>query len=248
MTAITEMYDFILDGTYYTFTTKLSPVTFNARTYYPTIIKRGNIKITNNFLKNTLSVSFPLTNSFARKLMLINPEAPVTITLYRNNAVYWQGTVISAAGNGLWIDLDCVSSYSLTTRPFGTRKIQILCSNRLYDNNCKVDKEVFKVISAIASVDTTGLILTMTGLTQPDAYFLDGTISINNQSRRILYHVGNIIKVSYGFNTIPSGTAALYPGCDLRETTCTTKFNNLPNHAGFKRLPPVSPYDSNGIL
>jgi hypothetical protein len=104
------------------------------------------------------------------------------------------------------------------------------------------------VTDTIASVDALGTTITMTSLSQPANYFLDGLFTFNQQTRKIVKHLGNVIKITYPFNSIPAGTANLFPGCDLTEATCGTKFSNLVNHGGFRRLPAITPYDSKGIL
>lgn len=245
---LTELYEFIVDGVYYTFTPKLTKVNFNGRDFLPSIVKRGNIKLIDNVLKNTLTVTFLYTNSFARLALAVNPENPILFTLYRNGSIHWQGQVLTSTGNGAFIELTCASTYSKVTRPFANKKIQILCNHRLYDQGCKVIKDAFGVTATINTVDTSKTLITVLALAQADNYFLDGFISFNNQTRRILKQTGINLRISYPFDSTPTGNVILYPGCDLTEDTCASKFNNRINHLGFKRLPPITPYDNKGIL
>ena len=127
LSTITELYEFNLDGTYYTFTPKITSTLFNGRVFLPTIITRDSFNITDNVLKNSLVVKLPRVHSFARLLLSNNIETPVNFTLYRNGAIYWQGQVINASASGLFIDLECSSTYSNNTRPISRRYCYVCC-------------------------------------------------------------------------------------------------------------------------
>ena len=53
MATVTELYEFTVDGTIYRFCPKITNVVFSGSVFVPTIISRGPIQITDNFLKNT---------------------------------------------------------------------------------------------------------------------------------------------------------------------------------------------------
>jgi hypothetical protein len=248
MATVTELFEFNIDGQFYRYTNKVLSTIFNGNTYSPAIVSRGALQITDNVLKNSLNVKLPRTNDFARLLLNNFPETIVLFTLYRNGLVYFQGQVLNASGSGLFIELEIASTYTKTTRPGITDKIQLTCRHVLYGTNCTVIKDTFGVAATISSVDSKGTGLTMVAISQPDNYFLNGELLYGTQRRSILKQVGTAIRISSGFNITPSGAVTLYPGCDRKESTCLGKFNNLVNFGGFSRLPLKDPHSSSGLL
>jgi len=248
LSTITELYEFNLDGVYYTFTPKISTISFGGKTYIPTIISRSGITVSDNVLKNSLTIKFPRTNSFARLLLATNIENPVTFTLYRNGLVYWQGQVLNTSASGLFIELECSSTYSKNTRPAITSRIQISCRHVLYGEACGAVKDTFAVAGTINTVSTDGQTLTLLAIAQPDNYFLNGEVLWNSQKRNIIKHVGLTLKLTSPFKLQPAGIVTLYPGCDHLETTCETKFSNRINYGGFTKLPTKNPHDNQGLL
>lgn len=248
MATITELYEFLVDGTYYTFCPKVTSVVFNGRIFTPTIISRGAIQLTDNFLKNNLQVKMSRTHSFARMLLTYTPEVPVTLTIYRNSTVYWRGQVLGANGSGLFIELDCLTNYSKTLRPAITPRIQLTCRHQLYSEGCGLIKSNFGFSTTIATI-ISGLEFTVTSVnSNPDSYYLNGEIFWNNQRRNIIKQIGTSLKISYPFIGTLTGSAIIYPGCDKIENTCNVKFNNRLNFGGFSRLPLKNPHDQKGLL
>lgn len=248
MALITELYKFTKGTQVFGFAPRISTYSYLGVDYRPTIITRGRIKITSNFLKNTLTVNFPRTNSFARDILKNNSNEIIDFTLYRNNNIYWQGIVVSAEARGAFIELSCVSTYAKTTRPVSTAKITIPCRHTLFGFNCKAILDDFKVISTVVSTDSLGTTLTLSGIAQPSGYFLLGEIIYGIEKRLITKHVGQTLKILTPFNSPPVGEVILLPGCDHAETTCANKFNNLINYGGFSKLPKKDPHSNQGLL
>jgi len=247
MADVTELYEFFVDGIYYTFTPKLTTVTFGGKDYIPALIKSGNKTLTDNALKNSLTISFIFSNTFARSMLANFPENPLRVTLYRNELVHWGGQVDAINASGAFINLICTSSYTKATRPILTRKVQILCPYTLYGASCLADKSLFSFTVTINTISSDGIFITVTGITQANNYFLDGQFIWNGQTRNILKQTGGSLRISHPLVGTPTGLAVVVAGCDKKETTCLTKFNNVVNHGGFRRLPTQSPYNAQGV-
>lgn len=250
MADIVELYEFNDNGTYYTFAPTILTVNFNGKDFTPSLISRDRINIGDNILKNVVNISLPRTNSFARSLLVNLPTSPIIFTLYRNGGKFYQGKVISAEGSGLFIKIACISSYSKSTRPGITARVQISCRHVLYGLNCGAVKDSFSTISNISTVNSDGVNFVLTSLAQADHFFLNGEMQIGSDRRRIIRQVGTAIKVNYPFKTTPAtgDAVTLFPGCDHTETTCFNKFNNILNYGGASKLPLKDPHSSSGLL
>jgi hypothetical protein len=248
MASITELYEFTVDGTIYRFCPKISNVNFGGNIFVSTILSRGAIQLTDNFLKNTLQIKFSRTHSFARLLLVATPETPVRLVIYRNESVYWQGQVIGANGQGLFIELDCVTTFSKTLRPAITPRIQISCRHQLYSEGCGLNKTTFGFTTSIATIISTTSFTVASVSGVPNSYYLNGEILWNNQRRNITKQIGTTFSITYPFTGTLTGAVTIYPGCDKSEGTCRSKFSNVLNFGGFARLPVRSQHDQKGLL
>jgi uncharacterized phage protein (TIGR02218 family) len=119
------------------------------------------------------------------------------------------------------------------------------CVNTLYDASCTLNQASF----AVTGTFLTGSTINQQNVTMSQAtgYFdlgkVVGTSGANNGiSRGIQTYIKGspgTINLMMPFPVAPANgdTFTAYPGCDKRETTCSTKFNNLANFRGFPFVP-----------
>lgn len=128
------------------------------------------------------------------------------------------------------------------------------CSYGLYDRQCKVNRDNFRLTAAVTA--KTGASVTMTGAgANGNNYYAGGYIEfsrgvggvldrlgISSQSGNQLQLLGTTEHISVG------QTINAYPGCNYTPSTCQTRFNNLLNYGGFPQMPDKSLFDGDPIL
>ena len=240
-----ELYLFKDVNTYTGFTPTITNKIFNGITYQATIVKRNALNITDNFNKSTVVFTFTASNSFAQYLLINDFEVPVQVTVYKNSDIYWQGQVLSASRVSLIaIEITCDSNYTLAIKQGMQYKTMLHCNHTLYSPTCGVVQE-----SWVTHGTTTAnsVVLVIPELTQADGYFNNGKVIMQNQTRRIIGHVGTTISLASPFSKVMSGAISVYPGCNLTSVNCNS-FNNLANGLMFEHMAEHNPFGSEGLL
>lgn len=129
------------------------------------------------------------------------------------------------------------------------------CSNSLYDGDCTISQEAYRVDDVAVSFDgltvTVGLLNTSV---YPDNWFAGGIVAWASldgglEMRGIRTQVGRVLTLYGGTDGMPpSAPLRLYPGCDRTIETCASKFNNSDNFGGCPQLPGRSPFTGNPFL
>lgn len=121
------------------------------------------------------------------------------------------------------------------------------CNHPLYSVGCGVSKVAFRVVPA--TVAQNGSVLTAGEFDgYDDGWFNAGFVETSKGERRfIVKHVGTDITLITPLINFAPGDDVLfaYAGCDLKKTTCETKFNNLPNYMGFMWVGDKNPFTDN---
>jgi len=241
-----ELYLFQQSGTYVGFTPTMFSVTQAGIIYTPAIIKRSNIKLTENLAKSPITITFDALNSFANGLLQYVPEVPVTLTIYKDGLTYWQGQVTEVSRKSLTtIDIACSSTYSVSVRMNSRYHMNLHCNHTLYSGQCGVIQALWATNGGI--ITATSNILTIPTLTQPNGYFNGGIATLNGQTRTIIESIGTTVSLASPFTGIINGNIYLYPGCALTETACAG-FSNIANFLGFPRTPSQNPFSAQGLL
>ncbi len=116
------------------------------------------------------------------------------------------------------------------------------CLHTLFDVGCALSKAAWAATSTVAAGSTNTQI--NCGLTQAADYFTLGTITFSSGpnagvSRTVKAYSPGSITLSPPLKAVPTTGDAFtaYPGCDKQQSTCNTKFNNLPRFRGFPYIP-----------
>lgn len=241
----TELYLFKIDGVYKGFTPTLFSKTLSGITYYPAIIKCSSIQRTDNTAKSPVTFTFDAANTFAQSMVTDLPETPISVTIYRDSAIYWSGFVIDAARTSTEvINVNCDSRLAITMRGGKRYRMNLHCNHSVYSPQCGVVDSSF-VTSKTATA--TSSVINVPGLTQPSGYFNNGKASMFGQTRRIISSNGTTIKLSSPFLGNLTGTILLYPGCNGTRDNCIA-FNNIANGLFFHKQSSKNPYGSTGLL
>jgi len=125
------------------------------------------------------------------------------------------------------------------------------CYHQVYDAGCGLLKSAFTVtgeVTAVASGSAGGYSFS-TNLTAADGYFDLGVLTFTSgansafaQNVSSYLNASGAIIMNFPFPVPPAvgDTFSIYPGCDLQQATCTTKFNNLRRFGGQPYIPDPS--------
>lgn len=128
------------------------------------------------------------------------------------------------------------------------------CPNVLYDDNCGVNKDAYKVGAAVTSMDGTTVVAAALANYPQDYFsggFIEWQIATDVWERRGIeqYLTDGTLKIFGRTDGMNVGlTFYVYPGCTRTIDICNSRFNNVPNYGGIKDLPGKSPFDGSPIF
>jgi hypothetical protein len=209
-------------------------------------VSHGSILQSSDPRRVDLSVSFPLSDPFARRYLGPRGRAVTTLTIFRGHeqvpgevVAHWKGRIVSARVAGRVITLRCESLFTSLRRDGIRARYQRLCRHALYAGGCRL-------VPATAGY--------------PAGWFRGGVLRHAGLMGFITGHSGAAITlagrlpeleaaIDASFATGPvSVPIELAPGCDLRRETCQGKFGNLLNYGGFPDIPGRNPFGGGSIL
>lgn len=255
-----ELYLFSRQGEFWAFTSWHEIYNFQNRDYIPLPVSRSRIKDTGNLNKDSLTIPFPISNSFALSLSQVTPEFPTLLTIYRVHAddpdqegrVYWTGRVIGAEGGESRINVECESIATAMKHPGLRVRYELNCWKSVYSPQCGVDKAAHRHTSNLSAIAADGVSLTLDGASGfADGYFQAGFVEIpgNFVSRTVLSHTGTTLVIDRPLPGLTTGSDLnAYPGCDRSLSICNSRFSNLVNNGSFPYIPTVNPFEGNNIL
>lgn len=246
-----ELYDFIRGSWAMYLTSRATELYINDNQIYkPASIKRSKIRQGEELKKDVIQITVPRGHELAAEFLLYPPEDTVSITIRRLHrslvfdeaVVMWKGRVVGAEPKGEKVEISCESIYTSMRRKGPRLKAELICQHVLYGPGCKADKAAKEFNDSIASVD--GTTIEMDNATSySDGWFSGGILEYDNDSRFIVSHSGDTLKISRPLVSLSAGdTVALYPGCDRTIATCRDKFNNLDNNLSFPYIPGKNPF------
>ena len=127
------------------------------------------------------------------------------------------------------------------------------CPHTLYDRNCQVNPEAYRVPVLLTAV--AGSLVSAGELSQyPDGWFAGGFLAwdlgeAGMERRGIRAHRGQWLTLLGAGDGLRVGQSVVaYPGCGRTIAICNTKFKNAPNYGGVPGLPGKSPFDGTPIF
>jgi uncharacterized phage protein (TIGR02218 family) len=121
-------------------------------------------------------------------------------------------------------------------------KIQTPCANTLFDSKCTLNPAAFTHATTVNAGSTVNKLVT--GLLEADGFYDLGRVVFTSGAnigvtKSVRSYVGGVIFFNSPLPFLPSNgdTLNAIAGCDKLQATCTTKFSNLVNFAGFPFVP-----------
>ena len=210
-------------------------------------MRRGRIERNINiFSNNKLEVSSRPTQAlreYIGNMTLLKVDVTITKLDIETGEtkVIFRGTGGGVAMKDEFISLSLTPVSSIFEFKFPTTLYQPFCNNILFDKECGLNKDDWKVTTTV-TVNSDGSLQSDDFASKPDGWFIGGFVKYGNEHRLITNHVGNKIWIQVSFNENVNGKMVeAYPGCDGSPSTCRDKFNNLDNFVGFPYIPSKNP-------
>jgi len=156
----------------------------------------------------------------------------------------FQGAVTSIAPSSTAVKLTVSSDLNRLNLAIPRVVFQPQCSHQVYDAGCALVRASFTVFSSVSAGST--LTSLPSPLTQADDYFRLGAITItsgpNAGVRRAVssfLHTSGIVGLAIRLPALcnTGDTFTIWPGCDKKLATCTSKFANQARFRGFPFVP-----------
>lgn len=231
-------------------------------TWTASALSHGNIIQSGDPRRVDLSITFPLSDPFARRYLGPRGSAVTTLTIFRGHeqvpdevVAHWKGRIVSARVEGVRITLQAESLFTTMRRQGVRAKYQRLCRHVLYAGGCRLDIEDFMVAATATSRSGTQITVPEAAI-QPDGWYRGGVLRHTGVPGFIVGHVGTTLTLAGRLTELeaaiddPEITASveIAPGCDLRRDTCVSRFDNLLNFGGFPDIPGRNPFGGTSII
>ena len=230
------------------FTSYNIDLTFRGDVFKAAPIKRGQIHFDSNLGTQSVDVSAATSTQFKSHIAL-TPINPAKVTVWRAVAddltqyiKIFSGQVQSVSSKGIISTAKCIGKNSILDARFPKTIYQSTCNHVVFDDNCKVLADKFKVIATVSGISGTDYTSSAFSA-YADGYFDFGYARSGSAIRMITRHIGDTITLQVQFDaSVGVGdNIELFPGCDGAYDTCVAKFNNIDNFLGMTTIPSKNP-------
>lgn len=222
-------------------------------------ISDDGIRQTNDAQADTLNLTVPAKLDIAQMYRVIAPTQTVTVTIfdlhYGENGylVVWMGQVAGVRFKDQFTAQIQCQTLAATLERTGLRKTWSRnCPHTVYDNDCKVQRSIYKVVGFIDRIDGASVGFA-NAAAQINGYYAGGYVEWTSQygleQRGIEAHQGDLLTLFGGtFGLALGQSLAIYAGCDRSFNTCINRFNNGSNYGGCPHMPGKSPFDGTPVF
>lgn len=251
-----ELFRFVHGSTIWTYSSG-PEVEYNGETYAAFAIGRDEIGQTKELHKGGLNVLLPRTCELSLLYLVGNPEAVVTLTVFRLHVgasdgpiVYWKGRIVSVEWSGIEARLTCESVFTSLKRPGLRARYQRMCRHALYSAQCGVDKADYDVSGTVAAINSAKTVLTVAAADAlADGHFTGGMVQTPTGGFLFITgHAGSSLTLANPCALAVSDAITLYPGCARNRETCKDKFDNILNFGGWPWVPLRNPFDGRSLV
>ncbi len=245
--ALPELYKIRVGGDYIYATSFASTIMFNGQEYTKRPISRSALNYSTKLKILECTVRISITDLTA-KYISNQPIEPTEITIYKaTNAdlnqyvIFFKGNVVGVSVKNRVLNAQCKSNTRVLEKKIPTIIHQSFCNHEVFDSECSLNDEDFKVIGTVTVSDAD--LSASAFASYEDGYFTGGRAQYENDMRLITNHVGSVITLQVPFDSrVTTGSLVeVFPGCDGSPETCKNKFNNLDNFLGMPYIPTSNP-------
>lgn len=255
------------------YTFKLGAIRWNYNTSSETII-RNNIKyktikgglsdrgfiVSDGGISDKFTLTAPATIEIARVFPSMPPGSRLTLEVANTHLqteevvpAFWGGVDTVTEKTAATVEIIAIPNETMTNRMGVTLVYSRTCGAMIYDHQCKVNKELYKVRTTLQQIAVSAVTISEAA-NHPDGWFSGGFIEYTDSNgeldrRYIEQHIGaelNLWGETQGLN--PGQIISLYAGCNGSPDACANKFNNSLNRQAFDHLQGWSPFDGSQIF
>ena len=246
--AFAELFELTTAGEYERYTSYPESITFQNETWQRAPIRRSPFTIDSKFGKVQVQLTAPVTDRLQR-YVANQPIEPTSVRIIRvplsdleDYQVLFSGQIIYVSLKERKAQATCESRSHLLTQRLPRIIYQSVCNWDVFDSDCGLDENIWKVSATLDTV-TSALLVSTTFGGYSDGYFTGGRIIYENDMRLITNHTGNNCYIQIPFDSrVQAGISVYaYPGCDGDPSTCINKFNNKDNMCAMATIPSHNP-------
>lgn len=253
-----ELYNFRGDDANFYFTNASETYTFGVTDYVPVKVARTQPRVNQDEPGSQVQLKMELSDInasvFLDQWIASAPEVTKwKLTIYRvhvddtGSIVFWIGNVVSVRyeNQGIDVIILCQSLNNLFTLQGPRKNWGTTCNHRLFGTDCTLVRGTFTTTTTVQSIDSTGLIYTLSAIPAPTVRWEGGFIikpGTGLESRMIVERSGNDITLQYPIVEIGVGdTVQISQGCDHSITDCVS-YSNVVNFGGTPYTPNNNPF------
>jgi uncharacterized phage protein (TIGR02218 family) len=260
---MSELYKFVEGSTVWTYTSSDIPLIDVEGVFLPRAMGRDEIENRNELAKANVTITLPVTDDLAIRLIGTVIEVPVTLTIFSkidlSTNTIWKGRLASVKPDGDSVKL-VFESVATSLRRYGLRKkYQRSCPHVLYGSACKANKAAFAVSASVVGMPSANAVIVQTTSSYFPPYFVGGMLQTASGVMRFIVEqsepTGTPPSVQFTITLIrviealtPGSTVTIYPGCDRSRAVCDGVFGNLVNNGSFPFIPLTNPFDGKPII
>ncbi|TPI10278.1 hypothetical protein [Mesorhizobium sp. B4-1-1] len=228
------------------------------KVWKPSPVMHDDIELSNNIERNSVDLTFPLDDSYARTLVVPHSEITV-VTIWRGHhsdperklRVWWKGRVVDPSSGKLEIKVPVENAYTSMRRPGCRARYMRTCRHALYFPGCNLNVDDWKIPATVSAM-SGGLLLTVAeAAAESDGFYKAGLVIFNGLYGWVGDHAGSLLTLADGEivgladAVAADGSASVFiaPGCDLTPglNGCAKFANNL-EYGGFWWMSDNNPF------
>lgn len=248
-----ELYLFQGTGIFFALTSADKPITYLGEPYVPSTISRSESEQSNEVVSGQMKIFIAKDHPLAQLFLPYLPSSPVAVTVYGSHysdtetVVLFTGTVASARFTDQ-CELTCNSDQYLLQRKIPSQLYQAPCSHIFGDAGCGISLAAHTYPGTIATIDSTGTVLTVTGFGSLPDSLQGGYLVRGNDVRMIVAHTGTSITLLSSVADLDVGdTVEGVAGCQLTFAACSA-YKNTFHFLGFDLIPTINPFDGSASI
>lgn len=247
-----ELYTWIMGASRWYQTSGDTPRVFQGRTFDPEVLARTEVDQNGEANSGNVTVTMETGNPIAQLFLESPPSSPISLIIQCGHegepdvACAFTGRVSSTKFKEA-CELTCVSRQTIWKQSIPGLAFQSQCPLRWGSDRCGVNRYAYRVEATLSSVSGLNLV-SPAFAAHPNGHFRGGWVEAEGATRMITAHTGDTITLFTPMAISVGAIVAVFPGCMGTEEDCATRYNNLANHLGCKRIPGKNPFGETGIL
>lgn len=257
-----RLYRFSLNGNVWRYTSADHDVLTNdGNVWKKSAISDEGFRQSGEAVQDTMTITAPINVAPVQAHLVTATASAIQIDILQKHEdsvdvrVVYAGeiTQIDTGGTPGQARMTCETTVASMQREGLRLGWQRSCPYALYDElTCKVPKSAYGIQMTVMAKSGFNLLVSDHG--KESGWFSGGFLAWSDPTRGLEYRsietqtLNQLIILGRTEDIYEGLVVTAYPGCSRTTSTCTTKFNNLPNYGGVPSMPGTSPFDGNPVF